>query len=84
MEKGEYWQRDTPFVVKRGDLKVERGRTYHVVVTKHGGKLRWEMDGQLALEMDDPAPLSGTGHDRFGFSSWANDTYFDNLSITPL
>ena len=84
LEKGEYWQRDTPFVVKRTDLKVERGRTYHVVVTKQGGRLRWEMDGQPALEMDDPAPLSGSGHDRFGFSSWANDTYFDNLSITPL
>ena len=84
IERGEYWQRDTPFVVKRGDLKVERGRSYHVVVTKQGGRLRWEMDGQLALEMDDPAPLAGTGHDRFGFSSWANDTYFDNLSITPL
>ena len=84
MEKGEYWQRDTPFVVKRADLKVERGRTYHMVVTKQGGLLRWEMDGQLALEMNDPAPLSGSGHDRFGFSSWANDTYFDNLSITPL
>ena len=84
LEKGEYWQRDTPFVVKRTDLKVERGRTYHVVVTKQGGRLRWEMDGQPALEMNDPAPLSGSGHDRFGFSSWANDTYFDNLSIAPL
>ena len=84
MEKGEYWDADTPFVVKRGDLKVERGRTYHVVVTKRGGLLRWEMDGQVALEMNDPAPLSGTGHDRFGFSSWSNDTWFDNLSVTPL
>ena len=84
MEKGEYWERETPFVVKRMDLKVEKGRKYHVVVTKRGGRLRWEMDGQLALEMEDPSPLSGSGHDRFGFSSWANDTYFDNLSITPL
>ena len=84
METGEYWERETPFVVKRMDLKVEKGRKYHVVVTKRGGRLRWEMDGQLALEMEDPSPLSGSGHDRFGFSSWANDTYFDNLSITPL
>ena len=84
MEKGEYWDRETPFVVKRMDLKVKKGRKYHVVVTKRGGRLRWEMDGQLALEMEDPSPLSGSGHDRFGFSSWANDTYFDNLSITPL
>jgi len=84
MEKGGYWQRDTPFVVKRSDLKVERGRTYHMVVTKQGGRIRWEIDGQLALEMTDPAPLSGKGNDRFGFSSWANDTYFDNLRITAL
>jgi hypothetical protein len=84
MEKGEYWEREMPFVVKRMDLKVERGRTYHMKVTRQGGRLRWEIDGQLALEMEDPAPLSGNGHDRFGFSSWANDTYFDNLSITPL
>ncbi len=84
LEKGEYWQRDTPFVVKRLELKVARGRTYHMVVTKQGGQIRWEMDGQIALEMTDPAPLSGSGHDRFGFSSWANDTYFDNLSIAAL
>ncbi len=81
VETGEYWQRDTPFVVKRLDLQVVRGRTYHMVVTKQGGRIRWEIDGQIALEMTDPAPLSGAGHDRFGFSSWANDTYFDNLSI---
>jgi hypothetical protein len=84
MEKGQYWQRDTPFVVKRSDLLVARGRTYHMLVTKQGGRIRWEIDGQLALEMVDPAPLSGSGNDRFGFSSWANDTYFDNLRITAL
>jgi hypothetical protein len=84
IEKGEYWQRDTPFVVKRSDLKVERGRSYHMTVTKQGGRIAWEIDGQLALEMTDPAPLSGAGNDRFGFSSWANDTYFDNLRITGL
>jgi hypothetical protein len=46
--------------------------------------LRWEVDGRTALDFDDPAPLSGEGHDRFGFSSWQNDTYFDNLKIEPL
>ncbi len=84
IQNGTYFDRDTPFVVKRADLKVERGRTYHVVVTKRGGNIRWELDGQTVMEMVDPAPLSGSGHDRFGFSSWANDTYFDNLRITPL
>ena len=84
LQGGKYYSTETPFVVKRADLKVERGRKYHMVVTKKGGLLRWEMDGQLALELNDPSPLSGSGHDRFGFSSWSNDTYFDNLQITPL
>jgi hypothetical protein len=84
VEKGTYWDRETPFVTKRMDLKVEKSRTYHVLVTKQGGHIRWELDGQIALEMDDPAPLSGSGHDRFGFSSWSNDTYFDNLRISAL
>jgi hypothetical protein len=84
ISQGKYFDRDTPFVVKRTDLKVERAHTYHVVVTRKSGVLRWELDGRPALEMVDPAPLNGTGHDRFGFSSWSNDTYFDNLKITPL
>jgi hypothetical protein len=84
IQEGKYYRSETPFVVKRTDLHVEKGRTYHMVVTKQGGILRWAIDGQPALEMVDPAPLSGSGHDRFGFSSWSNDTYFDNLRITPL
>jgi len=84
MEKGQYWDRDTPFVIKRLDLKVERGRAYHMAVEKRGGRIRWDIDGQVAMEMIDPAPLFGSGHDRFAFSSWANDTYFDNLRITGL
>ena len=84
LQSGKFYQTETPFVVKRMDLKVDRGHTYHMVVTKKGGLLRWESDGKLAIELTDPAPLSGSGHDRFGFSSWSNDTYFDNLKITPL
>jgi hypothetical protein len=84
LEKGTYYGAETPFVVKRLDLKVDRGRRYHMRVTRQGKLLRWEIDGQLALELIDPAPLFGKGHDRFGFSSWSNDTYFDNLVISPL
>ena len=31
-----------------------------------------------------PFPLAGKGHDRFGFSSWEAQLYFDNLKIQPL
>src|SRR5262249_13143540 len=75
---------ETPLVVKRLDLKVEKGRTYHMIVTRQGGIVRWEMDGKPVLELVDPSPISGSGHDRFGFSSWSNDTYFDNLRLTAL
>ncbi|HKB77478.1 MAG TPA: hypothetical protein VKC58_12840, partial [Myxococcales bacterium] len=84
LEKGTYYQPETPRVVKRLDLRVERGRTYHETITRRGGGIRWEQDGQLVLELDDRAPLPAAGHDRFGFSSWQNDTWFDNLKIDAL
>ena len=84
LEAGTYYGRETPVKVERLDLTVVKGRTYHVVVTKKGELIRFELDGQLALELRDRAPLSGSGHDRFGFSSWQNDTWFDNLKIDPL
>lgn len=84
LEKGTYYGPETPLVVKRLDLKVERGRTYHESITRRGAVIRWEQDGQLVLELVDPAPLPLDGHDRFGFSSWQNDTWFDNLVIEPL
>ncbi|TMA26668.1 MAG: hypothetical protein E6J78_13025 [Deltaproteobacteria bacterium] len=84
LEKGTFYGEETPFVVKRMDLKAEKGRRYHMRVIKQGRLVRWDVDGSVALEMNDPAPLSGKGHDRFGFSSWANDTYFDNLVVAPL
>ena len=37
-----------------------------------------------SLEFDDPIPLVGEQHNRFGFSCWEAQLYFDNLSITPL
>jgi hypothetical protein len=70
--------------LERRDRKVERDRTYHFRIERRGAVLRWLIDGERFLEFDDPAPLVGSGHDRFGFSSWASDARFDNLRITPL
>ena len=65
-------------------LRVQKGKTYHMRIERKGTLLRWLSDGQLMLEYDDHAPLRGKGHDRFGFSSWDSDLFFDNLSIQPL
>jgi hypothetical protein len=69
---------------ERRDRKVEAMRTYHMRVERRGQVLRWLVDGEPFLEYDDPRPLAGRGHDRFGFSGWAADLFFDNLVVAPL
>jgi hypothetical protein len=70
--------------VERRDLRVEPGRTYHWTVRRQGGTLAWLLDGQPAMEIVDPHPLRGPGNDRFAFSTWDVDVFYDNLKITPL
>jgi len=70
-------------VEERGS-RVQAGRTYRWRIERKGGRISWSIDGRPHMTFDDPYPLRGPGHDRFGFSSWMNDLRFDNLSITPL
>jgi hypothetical protein len=42
------------------------------------------VDDAVLLEMVDPEPLGGRGHDHFGFNNWQSELWFDNLKITPL
>lgn len=66
------------------NLRVEPDRFYHFLIERRGGLIEWSVDGEKVLSFDDKKPLFGEGHDRFGFSSWDNDLYFDNLKIRPL
>jgi hypothetical protein len=34
--------------------------------------------------MEDPAPLTGPGHDHFAFNGWDAPVCFDRLTVTPL
>lgn len=63
---------------------VQVGRKYHWRIERRGSMLAWSIDGTPFLSFDDPFPLEGKGHDRFGFSSWEADLYFDNLKIQAL
>lgn len=73
-----------PDVKARADVKVVPDQRYRWRIERQGRLLRWSIDGQLFLELDDPRPLEGSGHEYFGFNNWETDTWFDNLVITPL
>jgi hypothetical protein len=65
--------------------KVQPNRTYHFKVVREDGRtIRWSVDDVEILSFTDPAPLSGPGHDHFGFNDWDVRACFDNLTVTPL
>lgn len=75
---------DTRTRVEAAPYRVEIGRTYHWRIERRGKVISWFIDGQPFMRFDDPLPLTGKGHDRFGFSSWEAQLYFDNLTVTAL
>jgi hypothetical protein len=65
--------------------KVVPGRSYHFKVVRDDGRtVRWLVDDLEILTYPDPKPLTGQGHDHFGFNDWDVHVCFDNLVITPL
>jgi hypothetical protein len=82
MEEHE-WQRD-PSVPHTTATRVMPGKTYHFTITRKGGHLEWDIDGQPFLVRDDPSPLTGPEHCHFAFTGWESSVKFDHLKITPL
>lgn len=68
-------------VVGSSDARVIPGQKYHWKIQRTGSVLVWSIDGRELLRMDDPNPLSGKGHDRFGLSTFETQVYFDNLVV---
>ncbi|HVU01009.1 MAG TPA: DUF6250 domain-containing protein [Polyangiaceae bacterium] len=65
--------------------RVEPNRSYHFKVVRDDGKtVRWYVDDLEILQYPDPEPLSGPGHDHFGFNDWDVKACFENLVIVPL
>jgi hypothetical protein len=69
---------------ERRDRRVEIGKPYHMRIEARGNQLTWFINGDVAFSINDPFRLKGKHHDRFAFSSWDSDLFFDNLSIQPL
>jgi hypothetical protein len=64
---------------------VVPGQRYHFKVERNDGKtVKWWVDGNEMLTFVDAAPLSGIGHDHFGFNDWDVKVCFDNVRIVPL
>ncbi|MEO8700048.1 MAG: hypothetical protein ABI867_08385 [Kofleriaceae bacterium] len=70
----------------RTDVKVVANKRYHWKIERKGKQVRWFIDDMASpfLQLDDPTPLEGPGHEYLGFNNWETDTWFDNLVITPL
>ncbi|MFZ5470494.1 MAG: hypothetical protein ACOZIN_13745 [Myxococcota bacterium] len=77
-------KKGTRMRVEASPYRVELGRKYRWRIERRGSLLTWHIDGQKFMEFDDPFPLAGKGHDRFGFSSWEAQLYFDNFKVEPL
>ena len=64
---------------------VVAGQIYHFKVERADSKtVKWWVDGNEMLSYADSAPLSGPGHDHFGFNDWEVKVCFDNVRIVPL
>lgn len=64
---------------------VENGTEYAFRIERSDGKtMRWLVDDIELFAFQDPAPLSGPGHDHFGFNDWQVRVCFDDLKIVPL
>jgi hypothetical protein len=64
---------------------VTPGQVYHFKVERADGKtVRWWVGDMLMFKFTDPQPLSGTGHDHFGFNDWEVPVCFDNVKVTAI
>jgi len=77
------WQRD-PAVPHTSSPAVVPGKVYHFTIIRKAGHIEWDIDGQPFLVRDDPAPLSGSGHNHFAFTGWESPVRFDHLKVQPL
>ena len=73
-------------VVQRTEPKVVPNQRYKWRVDRKANQLTWYIDDMTNpfLQLVDPQPLEGMGHEYLGFNNWETDTWFDNLVISPL
>ncbi len=63
---------------------VQPGVSNHWRIERRNDTIVWSLNGREYGRFQDPIPLTGKNHDRFGFSSWESQLFFDNLKIEAL
>ena len=71
---------------ERTQPRVVPNQKYKWRIIRKGTKLTWFIDDMTTpfLELEDPHPLAGRGHEYFAFNNWETDVWFDDLVVTPL
>jgi len=81
-------RREIKLVPGAADLRsttVVPHRVYQFHVERRDGRsVRWRVDDMDILTYADDEPLSGQGHEHFGFNDWQVHVCFDDLRVTPL
>ncbi|MBK9264492.1 MAG: hypothetical protein IPM54_32470 [Polyangiaceae bacterium] len=64
---------------------VSSGQSYRFRIERADGRtVSWSINGTVYFNFADDDPLTGPGHEHFGFNDWEAPVCFDNLRITPL
>lgn len=67
--------------VEKRPTECDPKRRHHFKILRYKGKIEWYLDDRLYMERVDNEPLYGRRNNRFAFSNWMTDAYYDNLSI---
>ena len=63
---------------------VEVDRVYRFEIERTGAEVIWRIDGADFITFDDAEPLTGEGHQFFGFNDWESPVRFDNVEVWDL
>lgn len=64
---------------------IAPGQAYHFKIERTDGKtVHVSVNDATYFELADREPLTGAGHEHFGFNDWDAPVCFDNLKVTPL
>jgi serine/threonine protein kinase len=70
-------------LIERHDSIIP-GKAYRISVEKSGSRLALSIDGQIALEVEDPLPLIGSDRVSVGFYGWRAGNYYSKVKIYRL